>query len=163
MTSINLFVSFFLSIATLIVHPLKMTNSKVVIDDDIEVTINFFFDDFHDHIQKLYQTDITPLNDEARGVIEDYVIKNFLISIDSNPASPLKIQSSHLIEDNILQVKLLSKSRASKPTSISITNTLLLDAFPSEQENIVHLIVQGKETKMMHFSIQESMQTIELE
>lgn len=163
MTLLNIFFSTYLSIALVILHPLKMTTSKVVIGDSIDVTINFFFDDFHEHLISLYQIDIEPLGSEEQAIIEDYINQNFAISLDTNPANKLTIKTAGFIEENILQVKLSSPSGKGSHHSINITNTLLFDAFPSDQENIVHLVTKGSDTKMMHFSIQESIQKIEFD
>ncbi|WP_258104221.1 DUF6702 family protein [Marinoscillum sp. MHG1-6] len=151
---------------TSIIHPLKMTTSKIVIDQsskEVEVVTNFFFDDFQMHLMNLYQTDISPLKKDEKEVIQDYIQNNFIISFNTDGIINLNLSSAKFIEKNVLQVHMKGQIISTRQLEkIDLTNTLLLDAFPQEQENIVHIKLKGSEhTKILHFSIQESMQSID--
>ncbi len=146
-------------------HPLKMTTSRLSIDQasgEIDIYTNFFQDDFKAHLLNLYMVDISTLDQSAKDAMQAYIQQNFLIDINkSQPTFELK--KIQIIDENVIQVKMSAILPGLESIEkINITNTLLLDAFPKEQENIVHLRVDKQETKILHFSAQESIQSISL-
>lgn len=148
-------------ISSSMAHPLKMTTGKIVINTEeknLEVTINFFLDDFLDHLQLTYLMNIDSLGDSALEVIEEYVNQNFQIQINEGENQILTLTSAEIVSENVLQIGLKNMENSIEQiNSVKISNTLLFDAFPKEQANILHVNIPSvKESKILRFSTLES-------
>ncbi len=148
------------------VHPIKMTTAKLDVHakrGEVQTTINFFFDDFHAHMASTYSVDIGQLDETALTAIEAYVQDRFMLQSATGQAIPQRLTDVKMIDDNVIQVQL--KGSLQPSASFTLLNSLLFDAFPGDQENIVHFFytdLNGKKAsrQILRFTIHESLQRI---
>lgn len=127
-----------------IAHPIKMSTGKVSYNKEqrnIEVTLNFFIDDFLQHLKVIYHSqdlDFKEMSKDALSIVEDYIRNKLKISVNFKPYE-LKILTTNIIEENVFQVILiLDNFNPQYIKTIEISNELLIDAF-KDQSNIIHI------------------------
>lgn len=147
-----------------IIHPIKMTTSKLIYDQeagDIKVTVNFFWDDFGDELMKQYHLNesIDLKESETEEFLQDYITKYFQVTINEDSKVDLTVTNFELIQENVLQVSLVSgQMRGALIKQIELTNLLLVEAFPSDQVNVTHIELGDK--TILRFSREESVQLV---
>ena len=136
------------------------TSVNFVLDkNEIQITSQFFVDDVENLIR--FQTSKTDLifekkyNDDINLVIEDYIHKNFKISINKKKQE-LKYLGYEL-KDDLLVVYYETKFSNSKNFNIEVYNSFLVN-FIESQKNIVHVKFKNLKKRFLLTSLNKPFQ-----
>ena len=146
-------------------HPIhdfyvSTTSVNFVLDkNEIQITSQFFVDDVENLIR--FQTSNTDLifeknyDDDINLVIEDYIQKNFKISINKKKQE-LKYLGYEL-KDDLLVVYYETKFSNSKNFNIEVYNSFLVN-FIESQKNIVHVKFKNLKKSFLLTSLNKTFQ-----
>ena len=136
------------------------TSVNFVLDkNEIQITSQFFVDDVENLIR--FQTSNTALifekkyNDDINLVIEDFIRKNFKISINKKKQE-LKYLGYEL-KDDLLVVYYEAKFSNSKNFEIEVYNSFLVN-FIESQKNIVHVKFKNLKKSFLLSSLNKTFQ-----
>jgi hypothetical protein len=160
----NIFTSLTMLLFTFI-HPIKLTTGKLQYfpsNKTIELTENFFLDDFESALKKKYKIpalDISNSKALARKIVQDYTSSRLSIRVN-NKECLLVLTDLVIIEKNVLQAKYsISEKVTSKIESIDVSNQLLFEAY-DDQVNILHIVIPDEEKVILRFMPFEYHKTI---
>jgi len=129
----------------LIIHPIYISSTNVVINDDkLEVKVKLFRDDLEDGLRDFHGFSISidsPNKIEKKKNLIDQYINDKLTLIINNEKINFFIKDYSLIND-VLEVYFI-QNFTKKTKDIRITNQLLIEVY-SEQSNIIFLDIFGK-------------------
>tara|TARA_B100000614_G_scaffold175051_1_gene156340 strand:+ start:272 stop:742 length:471 start_codon:yes stop_codon:yes gene_type:complete len=129
----------------LLIHPIYISSTNVVINDDkLEIKVKLFRDDLEDGLRDFHGFSISidsPNKIEKRKNLIDQYINDKLTLIINNEKINFFIKDYSLIND-VLEVYFI-QNFTKKSKDIKITNQLLIEVY-SEQSNIMFLDIFGK-------------------
>tara|TARA_B100001079_G_C16331277_1_gene479238 strand:+ start:79 stop:549 length:471 start_codon:yes stop_codon:yes gene_type:complete len=129
----------------LLIHPIYISSTNVVINDDkLEIKVKLFRDDLEDGLRDFHGFSISidsPNKIEKRKNLIDQYINDKLTLIINNEKINFFIKDYSLIND-VLEVYFI-QNFTKKTKDIRITNQLLIEVY-SEQSNIMFLDIFGK-------------------
>ncbi len=129
----------------LIIHPIYISSTNVVINDDkLEIKVKLFRDDLEDGLRDFHGFSISidsPNKIEKKKNLIDQYINDKLTLIINNEKINFFIKDYSLIND-VLEVYFI-QNFTKKTKDIRITNQLLIEVY-SEQSNIMFLDIFGK-------------------
>tara|TARA_Y100001970_G_scaffold144721_1_gene177765 strand:+ start:229 stop:699 length:471 start_codon:yes stop_codon:yes gene_type:complete len=129
----------------LLIHPIYISSTNVVINDDkLEIKVKLFRDDLEDGLRDFHGFSISidsPNKIEKRKNLIDQYINDKLTLIINNEKINFFIKDYSLIND-VLEVYFI-QNFTKKSKDIRITNQLLIEVY-SEQSNIMFLDIFGK-------------------
>tara|TARA_B100001287_G_scaffold193802_1_gene163885 strand:+ start:5548 stop:6018 length:471 start_codon:yes stop_codon:yes gene_type:complete len=129
----------------LLIHPIYISSTNVVINDDkLEIKVKLFRDDLEDGLRDFHGFSISidsPNKIEKKKNLIDQYINDKLTLIINNEKINFFIKDYSLIND-VLEVYFI-QNFTKKTKDIRITNQLLIEVY-SEQSNIMFLDIFGK-------------------
>ena len=129
----------------LLIHPIYISSTNVVINDDkLEIKVKLFRDDLEDGLRDFHGFSISidsPNKIEKKKNLIDQYINDKLTLIINNEKINFFIKDYSLIND-VLEVYFI-QNFTKKSKDIRITNQLLIEVY-SEQSNIMFLDIFGK-------------------
>tara|TARA_Y100000768_G_scaffold339836_1_gene283349 strand:- start:3408 stop:3878 length:471 start_codon:yes stop_codon:yes gene_type:complete len=129
----------------LLIHPIYISSTNVVINDDkLEIKVKLFRDDLEDGLRDFHGFSISidsPNKIEKKKNLIDQYINDKLTLIINNEKINFFIKDYSLIND-VLEVYFV-QNFTKKTKDIRITNQLLIEVY-SEQSNIMFLDIFGK-------------------
>jgi len=129
----------------LLIHPIYISSTNVVINDDkLEIKVKLFRDDLEDGLRDFHGFSISidsPNKIEKKKNLIDQYINDKLTLIINNEKINFFIKDYSLIND-VLEVYFI-QNFTKKSKDIKITNQLLIEVY-SEQSNIMFLDIFGK-------------------
>ncbi len=127
-------------------HPIYVSVAEIEYNakgKTLEVSCKLFTDDFEKTLRSVYKTNVDLINPPNRAamdrLVNDYVQKNFKLTLDGKPVS-LKYLGYEEIEEGIYSY--YEASGINEPKNVQIFNTLLY-ANHTQQMGLMHVTVNG--------------------
>jgi hypothetical protein len=130
-----------LIIYTTVVHPLKVTFSKITFNTENEIRIEtrFFLDDLTEHIENKYRLQhvrFSKPNTTSGKALQNYINERYYLLVNGEKQY-LKIDNLQLTEDQIT-LKVFLSNPAKKTDYLEVYNNLLTEIFMNQEHKIIY-------------------------